>query len=240
MSTNRLDVLRAMSPQVSLDDVWSREEQNTVLLGILAADRSAAVLAPPHRRRTPAIVAALALGVAAAPGVAYAVGNGMAPRSFIEAYSDLYDYTDGAIDPATAQRVATVPGPDGGTLSILTIKNADGSTCLTPVYETAGSSTSALPDNFEGLATLCEGVPSSRPFGSAALDVNESAATWWVDAGDAVKGEVTMPTGETYPVAYAEGYLFGWYPLPARFGDDAPTLTAFDADGSLVGKIRLG
>ncbi|MGI8535422.1 MAG: hypothetical protein ACR2K2_02805 [Mycobacteriales bacterium] len=181
-------------------------------------------------------MAALALAVAAAPGVAYAVSNGMVPRSFIEAYSG----TDRAIDPAMARRVATVPGPDGSTCSVLTFKNDDGTTCLTHVFETAGSSKSALPDNFEGLTTRCEEVPSLRPFGPDGVEFVETATIWVAHAGSAVKGEVTMPTGETYPVAYAEGYLFGWYPLPARFGADAPTLTAFDADGSLVGKIKLG
>ena len=238
MKQDRLAVLSEMCPQMSLDAVWTADEQKVVRERILA-DRTNPATARPNRRKRAALAGAVVLGLLAAPGVANAVGSGMKPQAFFDAYDYWGSNPDGTVDPATASRAATAPGPFGGTFSVLTAKNKDGLTCIGPVFETSTSAKAELPDNFEDGGSFCQAAPSTMPFGVDSVMYTDSATVWWGPAGDAVTAELRMPSGEAYPVVRVEGYLFGWFPLPAPGERDAPTLTGFAADGTEVGTTKL-
>lgn len=238
MTQDRLTVLSGMRPQTSLDTVWTADEPSVVRERILA-DRNSPANAGPHRRRRAALAGVVALGLIAVPGVATAVGSGMKPQAFFDAYDYWDDNPRGSVNPATASRAATAPGPFGGTFSVLTATNEDGLTCIGPVFESSTSAKAELPDNFEDGGSFCHSAPSTRPFGLDSIVYTDSATVWWAHAGDAVTAELRMPSGEVYPVVRVEGYLFGWYPLPLRGPDEAPTLTGYAADGSALGKIRI-
>lgn len=238
MKQDRLTILSEMRPNTSLDAVWTTDEQKVVRERILA-DRTSAATAGPSRRKRATLAGVAVLGLLAVPGAASAVGSGMKPQAFFDAYNYWGSNPDGSVDPATASRAATAPGPFGGTFSVLTAKNKDGLTCLTPVFETTTSEKAQLPDDFEGGMSFCDSVPSSRPFGVDSVEYVDSAAVWFGHAGDAVTAELRMPSGERYPVVRVEGYLFGWFPLPAPGERDAPTLTGFAADGTEVGTTEL-
>lgn len=241
MTHDRLALLRDLRPQTTLDAVWTTEQQAVVRERILL-DRIAVPTARPRRRRVTALGVALAVGFFAVPGVAAAVGNGlngMKPQSFVDVYSFFLDSPAKAVDPATGTRVATGPGPYGGQFAILSIVNDDGLTCLIAVFETPDSAASALPNDFEGLQSTCLDQPALQSFFVHGDESGTSTVQWWASAGEAVSGELRMPTGETYPVLYAGGYLWGWYPLPVRRGDQAPTLTGYAADGTVVGRLPV-
>lgn len=238
MKHDRLTVLSELRPQTSLDAVWTVDEQRTVRERILA-DRPSPATARPIRRKRAAIAGVVVLGLVAVPGVASAVASGMKPQAFIDAYDYWGSNPDGSVDPATAARAATAPGPFGGTFSVLTAKNKDGLTCIGPVIETSTSARAELPDNFEDGGSFCQAAPSTMPFGLDSVMYTQSATVWWGPAGDAVTAELRMPSGEAYPVVRVGGYLFGWFPLPAPGERDAPILTGFAADGTEVGKTEL-
>lgn len=238
MKQDRLTVLSEMRPQASLDAVWTTDEQRLVRARILA-DRTSGSEATGKRRKRAALAGVMALGLVALPGVATAVGSGMKPQAFFDAYDYWNDNPAGAVDPEAARRVATSVGPFGGTFSVLTSTNSAGLTCISPVFETAASAQAELPTDFEDGGSICEPEPSTRPFGFASNGYTESAILYWAHAGDAVTAELRMTTGETYPVVLAEGYLLGWYPLPFRSGKDRPTLIGYAADGSVVGEFAI-
>lgn len=238
MTRDRLTLLNNLRPPAELDAVWTLEQQVAVRDRIVM-DRTPATTAPSRRRRVAGIAAVLALGLIASPGVAGAVGNGMRPQAFIDAYDYWGNIPKGAVDPATARRAATAPGPFGGIFSVLTAKNSEGLTCIGPVFESSASAKAVLPDNFNDGGSFCQEAPSTKPFGFASLMYTRTAAVWWADAGGAVTGELRMPSGETYPVVLVQGYLFGWYPLPLRTPDESPTLIGYAADGSVVGQDRV-
>lgn len=238
MKQDRLTVLSEMRPTGSLDAVWTADEQTVVRERILS-DRTSPARVRPHRRRHAALSGVLAFGLVCLPGVAGAVGSGMEPQAFFDAYDYWGDNPDGAVDPATATRAASAAGPFGGTFSVLTARNEDGLTCMTPVFESTTSEKALLPDDFEGGFSTCGSVPSTRPFAVDAVEYVDTATVWFGHAGDAVTAELRMPSGEVYPVLRVEGYLFGWYPLPTPGERDAPVLTGFAADGTEVGTAEL-
>jgi len=238
MKQARLTVLSEMRPQTSLDTLWSAEQQ-TVVRDRILADRSSPAKTRPNRRRRAALAGAVALGLVAVPGVATAVGSGMKPQAFFDAYDYWNDNSAGTVDPTTATRAATAPGPYGGSFSVLTARNGDGLTCIGPVFESSTSAKAQLPDDFEDGGSFCHTDPSTRPFGFDTAGFTDTAIVWWAHAGVAVRAELRMPTGETYPVVLVEGVLFGWYPLPFRAQEDRPTLTGYASDGTAVGEIQI-
>ncbi|MEZ0493538.1 hypothetical protein AB2L28_14965 [Kineococcus sp. TBRC 1896] len=254
MSQDRFELLHQMRPQTSLDAVWTPVEQMAVRERILAdrttrADSQAtshtkprAQPSRPRRRKWAALAGAVALAVVAAPGVAAAIdviNDGMRPQSILDAYGYWNDNLDGAVDPGTATRAATAPGPYGGIFSVLTSTNSEGQTCIGPVFETAASAAEPVPNDFNDGGSFCHSAPSTADFGFDTLMTTNTAVVWWARAGDAVTGELRTLDGERYPVVEVEGYLFGWYPLQSMKPEDRPTLTAYAADGSEVGSIRI-
>jgi hypothetical protein len=238
MTKDRFDLLTVMRPSATLNTVWSVAEQDAALERILIQPRTPRTTKP-DRPRWPALAAALVVGLFTAPGVATAVGSGMRPQAFFDAYDYWNDNPNGSVEPSTATRAATAPGPFGGTFSVLTARNTDGLTCIGPVFETSTSAAVQLPDDFEDGGSFCHAAPSTLPFGIDSVMYTDSATVWWAHAGDAVAGEVRMPSGEVYPVVRVEGYLFGWYPLPEPGQREDAVLTGFAPDGSVVGRIGL-
>lgn len=240
MSRDRLTILSDIRPQVTLDAVWTPEQQAAVRDRILA-NRPVTGARRPRRARAAAIAGALGLGVIALPGVAAAVGNGMQAQAFFDAYAYWFDDPQGVVDPATAERAATAPGPNGQSFSVITAKTTDGRVCLAPVFESSTSSDATLPDYFEDVGgSFCTDGPSTAPFGADTFARTDSGAVWWAHAGDAVTAELRTSSGEVYPVVRVEGYLFGWYPLPPGDpdADDWPTITGYAADGTEVGRTQ--
>lgn len=239
MTHDRLAALTDMRPRPSLDDLGTAQEQ-TALLERIMIDRSgdAPVMAK-RRRRLIAAAGVLALGVVATPGVAAAVGDGMRPQSFVDAYADSWFGENGGVDEKTVRRAGTAPGPNGGSFTVITARNDEGQTCITPLFETRASAQSKVPDNFEGGFSFCRSEPSTAPFGINGAEYIETAAIWDANAGAAVTAEVRMPTGETYAAVLVEGYFFGWHPLVDTATSGRPTLIGYAADGSVVGEIPI-
>ena len=240
MTRDRLTILSDIRPQVTLDAVWTPEQQTAARKRILA-DRPVASSRRPGRARATVLAGALTLGVIALPGVAAAIGNGMQAQAFFGAYDYWFDDPLGTVDPTTADRAATAAGPDGQVFSVVTAKTTDGRVCMAPVFESSTSSRAALPDYFQDVAgSFCVDGASTAPFGPDTLGRTDSGAVWWAHAGDATTAEQRMPSGELYPVVLVEGYFFGWFPLPPGddfdIHEDFPTITGYAADGTEVGQ----
>lgn len=239
MTSNRLEVLRELRPTIALDDVWDAQQQTAVRERILRAAQTPPA-APSIPRRKAAVAIALALGLAAAPGLAAAAGSGMKPQAFVGAYAHWGDNPDGSVAAAGARRVASAPGPFGGVFTVVAASNRDGVTCLTPVFETSESSTRRLPDDFEGGADFCQKQPNAKPFGVDGVTRGATAMLYSANAGNAVRAQLWTADGRQFPAVLAEGYLFGWWPLPSGDGPgDSPTLIGYGANGEEIGRIQL-
>lgn len=238
MTEDPLDTLTTMRPRVGLDDVWTPAQQHAALERVLS-DRS--VARPRRGRRPVAVIASLTTALALAPGVATAVGGGMTPQSFAGAYAGFLIWQEGGADPAASERIGSTPGPFGGVFSVLTTTGAEGDTCVAPVFETAASAQSPLPDDFEQLYHWCEASPPEAAFAEIGGQeiVPPGLVVYDYTAGDAVSGELRLPTGQTYPVVLAQGRLFGWFPLAATAEETDAVLTGFAADGSVVGTTAV-
>lgn len=243
MKHDPMDVLVRIRPAAAVDLAWDSRDQDTVRDSILA-DRGAPTPTGQVRSRRPTRVLAFAGAVAAAvvvaPGAAAALGAGLRPQSFFDAYSYWGENPGGPVDAADVERIATAPGPDGNVFSVLTATNSDGTTCLAPIIESKDSADSESPNLFTDGGSLCAS-PDAGPQNVGAIFVGptDSAVVWYGYGGDATRAEVRMPEGGTYPVVVANGYLFGWYPLPVRTPEQAPTLTVFGANGSIVHSEKL-
>lgn len=244
MNHEPMDVLVRIRPAAAVDRAWDAHDQNAVRESILA-DR-AATLAPAGRvrslrpTRSVAIAGAVAAAVVLAPGAAAALGDGLRAQSFFDAYSYWSENPGGAVDAAHVERIATAPGPDGNVFSVLTATNSDGTTCLAPIIESPASADSEAPNLFTDGGAVCAS-PDAGPqtVGATFVGPTDSAVVLYGYAGEATRAEVRTPDGETYPVIIAKRYLFGWYPLPVRTPDRAPTLYVFAADGSVVHSSKL-
>lgn len=191
------------------------------------------------RRRRRLLAAALATGVLAVPTAAVAVGA--LPGS----PADIFDYWRkdpvSAVDPASAVRVGTAPGPAGRTLTVLRARTA-GRTCVAPIFETPASAAAALPVDFQENGSACWTGPLPRePFGRTGASVGGTAGagqvrTFSAAAGDAARAELRLADGTVRPALLAEGHFFGWFTSdePAK-----PVLTGYAADGSVLAKVPM-
>jgi len=76
-------------------------------------------------------------------------------------------------------------------------------------------------------------------FGSGAdIDVFHGYSVWNTPAGDAVRGELRTPSGETYPVVSSGGRLWGWFPARVE-GEPQAELIGYAADGTEVGRAPV-
>lgn len=239
MTQDRMTTLADMRPRTSLADLGTAQEQIALRERIMADRSGDASVVASRPRRLIAGAGVLAIGVLATPGVAAAVGNGMRPQSFVDAYAGVWFGENRGVDESTVRRAGSAPGPDGGSFTVITARNDAGQTCITPLFETRASARSKAPDDFEGGFSFCRSESSTASFGINGVEYIETAAIWDANAGAAVSAEVRMPTGETYAAVLVEGYFFGWHPLVDAATSGRPTLTGYAADGSVVGEVPI-
>jgi len=246
-SPDLLAVLTAIRPSTDIDEVWAPREQATVRNRITAdSDPAAAVtdeLAERRsRKRRPLAVLALS-GLVLAGGVGAAAAGGLMPQAFLDAFPSWHDFNaEGGshpVDVAAAQRAATAPGPDGKVFTVMTATATDDPDykCAVALFETPQSAAGPGPADFTDVSSnWCQEGPETGSFGSgSAIDVYHSYYIWWVPAGDAVRGELHTPRGETYPVVSSGGRLWGWFPARAE-GEQQAELIGYAADGTEVGR----
>ena len=237
MTRDRLALLTQIRPEVSLDLVWTPQQQTAARERILL-DQSRTITTVPGRRRRVALVAGgLTVGLLALPGAAGAVNSGMSAQSFAQAYSNWQE--NRGVDPGSAQRLGTIAGPSGGMYSVVSAANDKGVTCLTMLFETAASAKKPAPDFFEGGGSFCDDIPSIKPFGFNGRFSSGAVDVWIAEAGTAVRGITRMADGRTYPAMLVQGYLFGWFPILDRDAPALVTVIGYAADGSEVGQIHI-
>ncbi|MFC9517077.1 hypothetical protein ACFTSD_15200 [Nocardiaceae bacterium NPDC056970] len=238
MTRDLLSRLEEMRPNPHTDEVWPKHVQEAERDRIMATSTGPAVPAV-RRRRVGAI--AFAAAITAAGGVGVAAAGGLMPKSFTDAYANWLDYPDSSgVNPADAERIASIPGPDGTVMSVFVARGADGTRCVAPVFESVADTEQAGPANFTKLMNYCRPETATGPFGQGrGGEVGRSGSftyfTYDAAAGDAVRAELHTKSGEVFPTVLVEGRFFGWFPLP----DGAPiaTLVGYDANGNAIGRI---
>jgi len=248
-STDLLAVLTAIRPSTDINEVWDPRDQAAVRDRITAGNEPTAAAIDElagrrARKRRPLAVLAVS-GLVLAGGVGAAAAGGLMPQAFIDRFSASWqtDPMEGApaVDPSTAERVATAPGPDGEVFTVMSAAAADNPnfTCTVAVFETPESAALPGPAAFVDVSSnWCQDGPETLPFGSGAnVDVFQGYYIWNAPASDAVRGELRTPSGETYPVVSSEGRLWGWF--PARVEGEPlvqAELIGYAADGTEIGR----
>lgn len=245
MSTRHdpMAVLTALRPRAEADPGWSDQDRAQVLARVLASPRPSPPRRPArHRRR------ALTLGISAAlvaAGGGAAVAGGAVPQAFVDAFAYWQDEPWGpaspSVDPSTAERVATAPGPDGTVFTVVSAHAAGDPQwrCTTALFETPESAAMPGPAVFtDAFGSFCEG-PRTISFGDyAGVSVTSGRYVWQVGAGAAVRGELRTASGESWPVVLAGGSFYGWFPAPQP-GEAQAVLVGYAADGTELGRVPV-
>lgn len=253
MTKDLLKTLEAMRPDTEADRLWPQHVQAAEQARIMAT--TSAPTAPAVRsRRVGAVALTAALFTVA--GISAAAASGMMPKTFTDHYYFWKEPGPGAgpgagpVDPATAKRIASIPGPDGTVFSVFEARGAGSQRCVTPVFESAASAEQPGPSEFTDLGSRCRHDDDAGAFGDGAGAMVEYAAgadgervpttlTYDAMAGTAVRAELRLSTGQILPTVLADGSFFGWFPwLPA--GSPRPVLTGYAPDGTVVGSIEIG
>jgi len=247
MTHDVLTTLHAIRPETThLDGQWSR----TALASILAepVDRPA-----PRPRRVSAVVAG-AVGVGLL-GAGAATAAGLTPQAFTDAFmgwgtvSPEIEPGAQAVDPATAERVATAAGPGDTVFSLVAAPGQDGFSCVAVLFETPASAASPSPSSFvDANGSQCaEAPPADARFGDmAAVDVQRQPTVLGerdvrvlsISAGPATRAVIRTADGEAHPMLRFEGRFYGWF---VGQGDDTreAVLIGYTTDGSEVSRTRL-
>lgn len=250
-------LLVALRPGTAEEQGWDAHAQQVVRERILADPG-----APGTRRTTRRRRFALALaGALVVTGGGAAAASGRIPEVFTDAFASWgADWSENEVtgaDPATAERVATQPGPDGTVFSVVaapTRSSADPDgpvtgACTVAVLETAASAREPGPADFQDVSSSgCQ--PSHRGLAlgerggidvayaeDSRLGVTEDLWVWQYSAGDAVTAQVVTADGRTWPALLHDGTLYGWVPAPAD--GERPVLVGYAADGTEVGRVEL-
>lgn len=249
--TDPLDVLTALRPAAS--EPAGDHLRRRVL---------ATPVEPPPRRRSQRRWVVVLAGALVVSGAGAAAATGRVPDVFVQAFSGWTD--DGwrenevaGADPATAERVATQPGPDGLVFSVMAaptraVDDPDGpvvGACTVAVLETPASAAGFGPSDFEDASgSGCRPSLKGERFATlGGVDVVDAARSrlaardlwvWSYAAGDAVTAEVVTADGRRWPALEHDGTLYGWIPAPAQDGPQ-PELVGYAADGSEVGRAPL-
>lgn len=226
------ELLSELRPKVApLDPEWSNETLTRVLAS--TPTPGPARTARPRRRHIAAVGVAV---VASFGGITVASASGLMPQAFTDEFAMWKDWPGRSTDPATAKRAATAPGPNGLVFSVMSTANGQADSCRTSVLETAESAKLPGPADFTAIFdNFCSDEPSLPDFGGVSVNFHaDSANGYVVSAGEAVRAVVTTPDGQEYPALLVEGDFWGWFPFGER-----PTLTAYAADGSIVGSVNL-
>lgn len=236
-----MSTLEKLRPTTTVEAGWPAPAREATLDRVLAATASPAMASPrPRRGRRVLVTAALALGLVAS-GVGVAGAAGVLPESFTQELSFWASETKGGVDAQNARRVAQTPGPDGTVLSLWAATGADGTTCLSALFEPPGALDRPAPTDFRGTGGQCI-RPQDRERGLHFGDGGGSSTpsgvhTWIVAAGDAVRAELRLANGATRPVPGAEGMFFFWYLADEH--TDPPMLVGYDAAGRAMERPTL-
>lgn len=144
----------------------------------------------------------------------------------------------GGVNPDAAERIASIPGPDGTVMSVFVAHGSDGWRCIAPVFESVADATQSGPSDFTHLGDRCRSAIDSGSFGDGAGgEYLPNAVIYDALAGVAVRAELHTAAGEIFPTVLAEGRFWGWFPPQAR-GSLRPTLFGYAADGTVVGTTQ--
>lgn len=184
-----------------------------------------------------------------------AAATGMMPKAFTDHYYLWKEPGPGAgpgataVDPATAERIASIPGPDGTVFSVFMAHGIGSQRCLTSVFESTTSAAQPGPSEFTDLGSRCrhdgeggfgDGAGTMvATFGDGGSEVLPKELVYDAVAGTAVRAELCTSTGQVLPTILADGSFFGWFPKPEP-GSPRPVLTGYAADGTVVGSIEIG
>ncbi|WP_433608144.1 hypothetical protein [Prescottella agglutinans] len=237
MTRDPLATLAKIRPDAHADDLWPKPLQVAERERIMAT-AVLPVVPPTRRRRTGAV--ALVAAISAVGGVGVAAAGGLMPKAFTDAYANWLDYPHSSgVNPAAAERVASIPGPGGTVFSVFVAHGSDGTRCVAPVFESVADTEQAGPANFTKLMNYCRPTADTGPFGEGGGgEVGTSGDltyfTYDAAAGTAVRAELHTRSGEVFPTVLVEGRFFGWFPMPD--GVPMATLVGYDADGNVIGR----
>lgn len=228
---NLLLELENHRPRVDLDDAWPTVSREAARERILASARQESL-----RSRSPRYLGVAAGVLAAAVGsLGVAAATGVLPQGFVDAFSgwrtmptSTEAHSTAQVDPASAIREASIPGPDGRAFSVYVARGVDGWHCAAVVTEGGPA-----PSSFDQQGDACypAGPTEFRVVGEMAMGPGLFRLDG--DAGAATRVEVSAG-GVVVDAAIADGRFYGWY----RPGSPAqrPTVTAYDAAGTVVGR----
>ncbi|ARE34090.1 MULTISPECIES: hypothetical protein [Rhodococcus] len=236
MTKDPLTTLEKLRPSDTVSaELWPENVQDAARTRIMATENNIGATKAP-RRRVGAIV--LVAAICAAVVVGCAAATGMMPKAFTDMYSGWQTMpgTNGGIDPSTAERVGSIPGPDGTLFSVFVAHGANGWRCVAPVFEASADIDKVGPSKFIGLGHGCRSIDlyGADSFGGGAgYEAGPHEATYDAGAGGAVRAELHTTDGQIYPTILAEDRFYGWIPLSLT--SPRPTLVGYAADGTVVG-----
>jgi hypothetical protein len=230
--------LEKIRPDTTVAHQWPASARDAALERTLAATTATPVVAARSPRRRRALVtAALTVGLVSS-GVGVAGATGVLPESFTNELSFWTTETDGDVDVETAQRVAQAPGPDGTVLSVWAATAANGTTCVSPLFEPPGELDRPAPTDFYLSGGECSTHDARGGFGNLGGSADERGIhTMWGPAGGAVTAELQFPDGTVRPALSAEDMFFFWYLADER--TDPPVLVGYDTAGQVVETMTL-
>jgi hypothetical protein len=233
------DILEKLRPVTAVDQQWPVDARPAALERLLLEAAAAPAPAPrrPGRRRL-LLTAAFTTGIVAA-GAGVATASGLLPDSFTGPLSFWASETGGAVDVQTARRVAQGPGPDGMVLSVWSGRGADGTFCVSPMFEAPGPIDRPAPTDFRLAGGQCNPADlRQQSFGDlGGSSTPDGLYTTWASAGHAVRADLRLADGSVRPALVAEGMFFFWYRTEA--GVALPTLVGYDAAGKKVGERQM-
>lgn len=184
-------ILENLRPTSTVDDAWPVSSREAALDRVLA---SSSMPAPPARTRgrrvllTSVVTAALLV-----TGAGVATASGVLPESFTKELAFWTSDTNGGVDVDTARRVAQAPGPDGTVLSVWAATGANGTTCVSAIFEAPGDLDRPAPANLRSAGGQCTPVDTPESFGDLGGSADERGIhTMWGGAGDAVRAEMRL------------------------------------------------
>lgn len=251
MTDDPVKTLEAMRPDHN--ELWSEDLRATGCAHIMATDSEPT--APRARSRRVTTVVAVAALVAAG-GVAACTATGLTPKTFADHFSHWRDAPAPGttpVDPAAAERIGSVPGPDGTVFTVLVARGTGDQRCLASVFETPDSAARPGPTEFTDLGSRCRQGPEGfgklgdgagyfpYSFGDGGGgELLPNAVTFDAAAGTAVRADIRTSTGQVLPMILADGSFFGWYPMPPVPGSPRPVLTGYAEDGTVVDSFEIG
>lgn len=236
-TTDPLTVLKTLRPTPPLDGDWSVAELSRITT---SPTTRPAAQQPIQRRRRRIVVSSAVAGALFAGGIGTAAATGLLPDRLLNLLDTMSPSPDAAHQTASAtvQRAATAPGPDGQVFSVVTWDEGPGSDyewCSVPVIETAASAAEPVPADFYDNGAVCGPGGFADEFAAEyGVNASDPYAVFEVKAGTAVRGELRLPDGSTYPAVLVRGWLYGWFP-PATEG----VLTGYTQDGTVAGTVTL-